>query len=298
MNRAMKLIGCIFLLIAGCVNADEIKVTLLGTGTPRPSIERFGPATLIEYKNEKFLFDVGRGATIRLDQIGLSPADINHVFLTHLHSDHVSGYADFWLTSWIWQRNSPLNVYGPPGTTDFISHIKQAFANDINYRFAQTHLSLTGLETNVHDISPGVTYESEDVKVTTFTVEHGQVQPAYGYRVDAGGFSVVISGDTAFSDQLIEHAKDVDLLIHELAVIEPVLLRGNPKLRKISDYHSSLDDVEKTIELTQAKRTVLTHLLLIGVDEQKVKNLVMSQLGGRAELGHDLKVIKIKSRTQ
>lgn len=290
----MKVLSIVLLVLAGNVTANELKVTLLGTGTPRPSLERFGPATLIEYKHEKFLFDVGRGATIRLNQIGLSPADINHVFLTHLHSDHISGYSDFWLTGWIWQRKNPIYIYGPVGTANFIFHTKQAFARDINYRTAQTGLAIKGLETMTRDISSdGVLYESGEVKVTAFSVEHGQVKPAYGYRVDAGEFSVVISGDTTFSDNLAEHAKEVDLLIHELAVIDPALLKANPKLRKIVEYHSSLDDVHKTIGLTNAKRTVLTHLLLIGTDEEQLQSLIMSQFGGQVEIGHDLKVIKI-----
>lgn len=291
----MKLIAMALLLLSGSVNANEVKVTLLGTGTPRPSLERFGPATLIEYKHEKLLFDVGRGTTIRLSQVGLSPADVNHLFLTHLHSDHISGYADFWLTSWIWQRSNPLNIYGPAGTENFTSFTKQAFTGDISYRVEQTNLSLTGLETVTHDISSArVLYESGDLKVTAFSVDHGAVKPAYGYRVDAGKSSIVISGDTALSDNLIEHAKGVDLLIHELAVIEPDLLSANPKLSKIAEYHSSLDDIKSTINLTKAKRTVLTHLLLLGIDEEELQSLVMSQFGDMVEIGHDLKVIKLK----
>src|SRR5262245_3472037 len=89
------------LALATGARAQDFKVTLLGTGSPFPIAERFGAATLVEAGQEKLLFDVGRGATIRLTQIGVSIGAINAVFLTHFHSDHTSGIPDLWLTDWI-----------------------------------------------------------------------------------------------------------------------------------------------------------------------------------------------------
>lgn len=290
----MKILGLIFLLTISSVNAEEVKVTLLGTGTPRPSAERFGPAVLIEFEGERFLFDVGRGATIRLEEVGLNPSDINQVFLTHLHSDHISGYADFWSTGWIWQRNESLNVYGPDGTKDFVHHIKQAFQRDISYRVSQTGLSESALQAKVMDISSeGVIFESGNVTITAFSVEHGAVKPAFGYKVDAGGRVIVISGDTTLSENLIEHAKGADLLIHEFAAIRPSLLAFNPKLEKISQYHSSLEDIKIVLEKSNVKRIILTHLLIIGYEEQSIRQLLSSQLGEKVVLGRDLMQIKV-----
>ena len=84
--------------------AGYMEVTLLGTGTPKPSIDRFGPSTLIEANGRYFIFDSGRGVSIRLQQAGVALSKIENIFLTHLHSDHISGLSDLWLTSWIWQR--------------------------------------------------------------------------------------------------------------------------------------------------------------------------------------------------
>ena len=110
------------LLCAGvhCITlAHEIKVTLLGTGCPPASMERFGPSILVEVGGKKFLFDTGRGAIQRLEQLKINWQDIDGVFFTHLHSDHVVGFPDLWLTGWLIApgRNKPLPVWGPIGTS-------------------------------------------------------------------------------------------------------------------------------------------------------------------------------------
>src|SRR6478672_9212062 len=99
------------------VNVSDIKVTLLGTGTPQPLLERFGPSILIQAGSETVLFDAGRGCLQRLRQLNVSYAKIDALFLTHLHSDHVVGLPDLWLTGWlVSERSTPLDVYGPAGT--------------------------------------------------------------------------------------------------------------------------------------------------------------------------------------
>ena len=276
------------LLFSLSVYADNLEVTILGSGTPVPSIERFGPSTLIEYKNKKYLFDVGRGATIRLNQIGINPSEIDHLFLTHLHSDHITGFADLWLTGWIWQRKNELGVYGPEGVENFISHTQKAFSSDIAFRSKQTGLSPEGLKLNVMPVQQGVIYKDKDVKITAIKVDHGSVENAYGYRFDTNKHSVLLSGDTTFSNNLIHHGKDVDLLIHELAVIDPKLIEHNDKLRKISDYHTSLQQAKKVIDYIQPERTIFNHLLIIGVEPQKLNQEIHSLFKGQAELAYDL----------
>lgn len=276
-------------------NASELKVTLLGTGTPRPDIERFGPSTLIEYKGHKYLFDVGRGATIRLHQLGINPAEIDYLFLTHLHSDHISGFADFWTTGWIWQRRTALTVMGPEGTESFVEHIKSAFSKDITYREKQTNLPESGLGVSVTKVQDGIIYKNDEVSIKAISVDHGEVNQAYAYRFATEQHSVLVSGDTTFSKNLVSQGKNLDLLIHELAVISPRLLANNPKLRKISEYHASLDDVEKVLNQIKPKQTVFNHLLLIGSGEEAVNKEIQSRLEGNVSLGHDLMRIILPS---
>ena len=101
-----------------------MRVTILGSGTPRPDINRFSQSILIEVDGEKLLFDAGRGSAIRLSQARVNIGDINNIFLTHLHSDHTLGIPDMIMTGWIYQRNEVLNIYGPSGTKNFIDNIK------------------------------------------------------------------------------------------------------------------------------------------------------------------------------
>src|SRR5882757_7419475 len=111
-KRLVSFVGLLALLLGATVNTQtkadsDFKVTLLGTGTPIPIPDRFGPSTLVEAGNQKLLFDAGRGATIRLRQIspvkgtGMIMSKIAALFLTHYHSDHTLGIPDLWLTGWL-----------------------------------------------------------------------------------------------------------------------------------------------------------------------------------------------------
>src|SRR5262245_27762546 len=125
-------------LAAGCgmqaFAFDGIRVTLLGTGALAPSIERFGPATLVEAGQSVLLFDCGRGVTQRLSQAGIGLSEVDAVFLTHLHSDHVNGLPDLWLTAFARGRPEPLLLFGPKGTVAMAQHLQQAFSVDIASR--------------------------------------------------------------------------------------------------------------------------------------------------------------------
>src|SRR5580698_525474 len=115
-------------------DSDVMKIILLGTGTPYPESNRFGSAILIEAGGEKLLFDCGRGAVIRLSEAGVNVNEIDRIFLTHLHSDHVVGLPDLWLTGWLLGRRNALRVWGPPGTSTFTKHLAEAFRFDVETR--------------------------------------------------------------------------------------------------------------------------------------------------------------------
>ena len=101
-----------------------LQVTLVGTGDPLPRIDRFGPATLVVAGEHTLLFDVGRGTLQRLRQVGVSTGSLDAIFLTHLHSDHVVGLVDLWLSGWVVNaRDRPLKLYGPVGTRAMVEHL-------------------------------------------------------------------------------------------------------------------------------------------------------------------------------
>ena len=223
----------------GAVWAQDFKVTLLGTGTPFPATDRFGAATLVEAGKERLLFDVGRGATIRLNQIGVPMGTLNAVFLTHFHSDHTSGIPDLWLTGWIGRyygnRQSPFRVIGPKGTVSLMQNLERAYADDIRIRYEDEKNPMEGVAIATSEYaSDGAVYEKNGVTVTAFEVDHGAlIKPAYGYRIDYDGRSVIISGDTRYSENLEKHAQGATLVVHEVAIANPEYYDKTPIVKYI-----------------------------------------------------------------
>ena len=229
------LTGALLLLPVAPVAAQSpaMQVVLLGTGRPDPVIDRFGPATLVQAGGQKLLVDAGRGVSQRLWQLKIPLGQIHALFLTHLHSDHTVGIPDLWLTGWLPTpfagRSAPLEVWGPTGTMALMSDLRRAYRWDIRVRGEGERLPPAGIEVVAQDIAEGVVYERQGVKVTAFLVDHGGLlRPAFGYRVDYAGHSVVISGDTGPNENLIRHAAGTDVLVHEVAAVRPELLEQSP----------------------------------------------------------------------
>jgi ribonuclease Z len=274
--------------------AEYLEITLLGTGTPKPDVQRFGPSTVIEAGGHFFLFDVGRGASIRLQQSDIPIQKINHVFLTHLHSDHLGGFSDLWLTSWIWQRQQPLQVYGPEGTSKFAEYSYKAHIQDINFRAENTGLSKQAVELDAKEIVDNeVVYDQDGVRVIAFLVDHKVVTPAFGYRLEYGNRTVVISGDTTYSQNLIKHAQGVDVLIHEIAMTDQNLLDQNIKLQKVMSYHTTPMQAAQVFGETKPRLAVYNHVLLFGVEEGEVMQRTHKKYHGDVVMGRDLMKIKV-----
>jgi ribonuclease Z len=239
------------------MTAGDFRVTLLGTGVPIPSPDRFGPCTLIEAGDQKFLIDAGRGATIRLYQLKLPIGRIDVQLLTHFHSDHTSGVPDVWLTGWLESyfgtRKTPYRVIGPSGARDLIENLERAYALDIKIRTADEKLPLAGIATDVTEFDrDGVVYEEGGVKVIAFEVDHGDViKPCYGYRFEYGGRVAVFSSDTRYNHNVIKYGAGADLLVHEVASARPELMRETYVQRIIGHQ-------------TTPKLAAYTHVVLLG----------------------------------
>ena len=291
---------CVAVLVAAChaplALGQGIKVTLLGTGTPAPVMNRFGPSILVEAGAQKFIFDAGRGALQRLTQVQVSWRDVRGVFLTHLHSDHVVGFPDLWLVGWLSsQRQTPLLVWGPRGTKNMMRHLEQAFEFDIKIRQADEHASPQGVVIRAEDIAEGFVYENDGVKVTVFDVDHAPVEPAFGYRIDYAGRSVVLSGDTRFSENLIRHAAGADLLIHEVTAPESYRRAGvAPELAKvIMAHHTTAEQAGEVFARVKPKLAVYSH---IGRPSATADDLIpptRKAYAGPVEVGEDLMVIEV-----
>lgn len=249
--------------------AQDFKVTLLGTGSPFPLIERFGMSTLVEAGPEKLVFDVGRGSTIRLWQAHVPLGSVTATFISHFHSDHTVGIPDLWLTGWIQRpfgmRKSAFVIYGPKGMTQMMDDLQRAYAADIRIRSVDEKDPLEGVAVEAHDYDEGVIYEKNGVKVTAITVDHGDViKPAFGWRIDYGGRSVVLSGDTRYSPHLIDAAKGTTLFVHEVSATTPDMLAKSDIATAIFAHHTSPQQAGQVFEQTRPKLAVYSHLVLIG----------------------------------
>ena len=251
---------------SGEVAAAEMTVTLLGTGTPTPRLSSFSASTLVEAGSERLLFDLGRGSTIRLFQKKIPLGSITAHFITHLHSDHIVGLPDMWLTGWLGtpygSRKSPMVIYGPKGTVAMTENLTRAFSEDIRIRIDDEDYPPAGVAFEARDIEPGPVYDRGGVKVTAIEVNHGEkIKPSFGYVVEFDGKKVVLSGDTRPDERVTKAAEGADLLIHEVAVIEPELPKSYPSYRAIEDHHTSPEAAGMIFTGAKPKLAVYSHIV-------------------------------------
>jgi len=307
LRRTAACLGLLAIVLVTPVSSkgQSMRVTLLGTGTPNPHPERFGPATLVEAGSQRLLFDAGRGVTIRLNQLGIPMREVTAVFVTHFHSDHLSGLPDIWLTGWLpppfGRRDQPLRVIGPEGLSRILDGLRQAFDPDIQIRLVDEQLPLQGIEFDVSEYSAdGVVFDQEGVTVTAFAVDHGQyIKPSYGYRVDYAGRSVVMSGDTRFDENLIEAAQGTDVVIHEVAAAREEMLAFDERIQLILDHHTTPEEAGIVFDRVGPKLALYSHLTLLSspdspeVTLEELIQRTRTNYAGRLLVGEDLMRIEI-----
>lgn len=286
------------------MTGSDFRVTLLGTGVPIPSPDRFGPCTLVEAGGRKFLIDAGRGATIRLQQLKIPIGRIDVQFLTHYHSDHTSGVPDVWLTGWLEShfgtRKTPYRVIGPTGARGLMENLERAYALDIKIRVADERLPLSGIATDVTEFDrDGTVYEDGGVKVIAFEVDHGDViKPCYGYRFEYGGRAAVFSSDTRYNPNVIKYGAGVDLLVHEVAMARPELMQ-EAYIQRIVAHHTEPGDCGRVFAATRPKLAAFTHIVLLAsntVPPPALADLVAETrktYDGPLEVGEDLMSFEI-----
>lgn len=306
----MRIILLLPLLVFGLMGTttaradSDFKVTLLGTASPQPRPDRFGPSTLVEAGDQKLLFDAGRGVPIRLRQLNVPIGNITALFITHYHSDHVAGIPDVWLTGWLptpyAKRSTPFHVVGPIGARALMSNLENAYSLDIKIRLEDQKLSPEGIATIVDEFDKdGVVYEKNAVKVIGFEVDHGPaIKPAVGYRVEYKDHSVLISGDTRYNQNVIKYGTGVDVLIHEVAFARPELA-SNLIVKVILAHHTTPSEAGLVFAQAKPKLAVYTHIDLQStaqVPEASLNDLVAETrrtYDGPLEVGEDLMSFEI-----
>jgi ribonuclease Z len=268
-----------------------IEVVTLGTGSPIPDPHRAGAATLVRIDGCQLLFDCGRAVVMRLAAAGSLPVLLDAVLLTHLHSDHTTDFNDVVTTRWIMApAESPLPVVGPPGTQRFVDRTLAMLTDDVGYRRA--HHADLGWDPScaVTEVVDGLAWKADGIRVTAAPTDHRPVAPTIGYRVEAGGHSVAIAGDTVPCEGLDRICAGADVYVQTVLRDDLVRAVPNPRVQDVLDYHSTCEDAGRTARRAGVKTLVLTHPVPPpppGTEDQWVA-AAAAHFPGEIVLAHDL----------
>lgn len=305
MRRRAFLRSCAALLAlaalpsARAATAARTRLVLLGTGGgPRPKKDNAAPGQAILIGEDLYVIDCGNGVARQIVRAGLPLPRLRHVFVTHQHSDHNADYGNLLLLSWASGLRTRVDTWGPPPLENMTRLFFQLNAFDIATRIAdEGRVPLEPL-IHVHELTePGVVLQDANVKVTGALVDHPPVKPAFAYRFDAADRSIVISGDTARSDKLIELARGADVLVHEALFVPAVdrLVARVPNastLKKhLLDSHTTAEDCGRVAAAAGVKTLVLSHL--VPPDDPQVSpamwvDAARTHFKGEIILGQDL----------
>lgn len=277
-----------------------MKLTLLGTGSPSPNPKRRGPSQVIECGASLILVDCGAGTLHRLVEAGYERLNLSAIAFTHLHSDHCTGLLDVLWAGWIQRRwQTPPVIYGPPGTRHFVDHLMEAMAYDIKVRVGPV-LQEASLRPEVVEFEEGWSTSGADWQLQAFRVEHLPVDQAFGFRIDQDASSVVISGDTKVSENLMKHAEGANILVHEVFLEQGLVQMAaaardaeeRARFELLKTYHTSSADVGKVAAGAGVQHLVLSHVLRSQGDQPAFEDDIRPAYSGRLTLGEDLMVFE------
>ncbi len=273
-----------------------MRVILLGTGGPELSPERRqGAATLVLVNGMTLLFDAGRGVMQRIYDSGVDLNSVDTIFLTHLHSDHIVGLPELWITPWFMsQRKGYTQVYGPHGTRQMLEGMKLFLGSDVAQR-ANDFNRAEDLGFEAHEFGgERVVFSQNEVTVTSVPVDHKEGNPAFGYVIQHGGRKLVLSGDCTLSDSLIAAGQGADVVVHNVYAPSPALLKSNPNKRQVQLKLTSPEQAAEVFRLTGTKYAVYSHVILL--DSTKMDLIERTRAAGYRgplTIGEDLMTIRI-----
>ncbi len=308
----MRSVRAFIVLIAGglcCLSATAeapeppradagTRLVLLGTGTPNADPRRMGPAVAVVVGEQAYLVDMGPGIVRRAAEGAeqgipqLRPDNLDKVFVTHLHSDHTAGFADLLLTTWVLERERPLQVYGPTGIDEMAGHLRAAYRQDIELRLKGFEpINTEGHKVDTHILAAGVVYRDEQVTVEAIPVRHGNWKEAWGFKFTTPDKSIVISGDAAPSESLVKACNGCDILVHEV-YSDSGFARREPVWQKYhSSFHTSASELAELATRAKPKLLVLYHQLFWGTSDADLVREVEKNYSGKVVSGRDLQVI-------
>ncbi|WP_163892359.1 ribonuclease Z [Mycolicibacterium hippocampi] len=275
-----------------------IEVTLLGTGSPIPDARRAGPSTLVRAGGQTFLVDCGRGVLQRMAALGTGANNLSALLLTHLHSDHIADLGDVLITRWVSNFTpdlAPLPIIGPPGTAEVVENTLKAFGPDIGYRIAHHADLTTPPPVEVEEVTDGVVWGRDGVAIRVAPTDHRPVAPTIGFRIEHGGASVVLAGDTVPCPTLDDLAAGAGALVHTVIrkdLIDPLPMQ---RIKDICDYHSTVEQAAETASRAGVGILILTHYVpaIQPGQEEEWRALAASVFDRQIEIGDDLHRVEV-----
>ena len=256
---------------------DALSAAVCGSRSPLPSPGRAETCILISAGEDLFVVDVGDGSNDNLRSWNINFRNIEAVLITHLHSDHIADLPGLHQNAWVvGERSSKLKVFGPEGVDQFTQGIEMAYAHD--YVFRNEHhgdaiasLEFAGFDTSVIDLNNPVIFDNGELKITAFRVVHEPIEPALGFKFEYKGRSIVITGDTSYTQSVIDNSMNADVLFHEaqanhmLAVMEKSLMSSGAELLAtvlddITTYHTTLVEAAEIANEANVKKLFFYHL--------------------------------------
>jgi ribonuclease BN (tRNA processing enzyme) len=296
---AATLLGSALLPRGGAGQSNKTRLILLGTGGgPRPRRTSSAPAQVIVVNETAYVVDCGDGVARQLVLAGIPLSRLRHIFLTHQHSDHNADYGNLILLAWTAGLRTRVDSWGPPPLERMISLFMEMNSYDIRTRIQDE--GRVPLEPLIHAhelVDGGVVLEDENVRVRAVLVDHPPVVPAFGYRFDAPDRSIVISGDTKPSDNLIELAHGADVLVHDAFFPEAIdrLVANVPNAsalkQSILSHHTSAEDAGRVAQAARVKALVLSHFVPAEdpeVTDRMWIDAASKYFDGRVVVGKDL----------
>ena len=275
-----------------------MQLILLGTGCPSVDYKRFGPANLVSTKKSSILVDCGSGVTQRLKEAKVSSADINALFLTHLHSDHVVDLYQLIISSWHSYRMKSWKIFGPRGTKKFVKKLMDTWKDERMLRIKnEQRSSIKAFNLEVTEFSEYGKIRIKDLVVEYFSVDHKPVKYAYGFNFFHQKKKLTISGDTKPCENLMKYGQLADVLLHEVFIEDEIYsffkMRNKKTLHNVKAYHTLSTIVGKVAKITRCKKLVLTHFVPIQFNEKKLIDVVTKDFGKKPVIGKDLLKITI-----
>jgi ribonuclease Z len=278
--------------------SETTKIVFLGTGTPNPDPAHSGNSVAIVVNDTPYIIDFGPGlirqAAAMSPRYGgkiaaLDISKITRAFLTHLHSDHTTGYPDLIFTPWVEGRNEPLEVYGPEGIKSMTHHILEAYKEDIRLRlYGLEPANNQGWRVNAHEFKDeGTVYQDKNITVEAFRVVHGSWPNAFGFKFTTPDRVIAISGDCRPSKNLIEKCKGVDILVHEVYSHEQLKIRTPFWKKYHPQFHTSTHELADIAKQVKPGLLILYHQLYWGISDKELVKEITDRYKGKVVSAKD-----------